>query len=115
VLKRYLDPLMRHRIDTLILGCTHYPLLYETIQREVGSRIKLIDSAPQAVRELKRLLEEQDAFQSSERSGRRLQVFVSDAPANFSAVGSKFLGEPLTHVKVVRFRGEVTKNGRWDL
>src|SRR3989338_4600373 len=56
VLKRYLSPLLDRKVDTLILGCTHYPLLHHTIQKVVGSKVRLIDSAPATVAKLKGVL-----------------------------------------------------------
>lgn len=114
VLKRYLTPLLRRKIDTLILGCTHYPMLRNAIQKVVGSKVKLIDSAPAAVAELKEILDERGAFRR-EAPKRMLQVFVSDLPNNFVHVGTRFLGERLKNIKIVRFKIEVTRNGRWTL
>ena len=114
VLKRYLSPLLKHKIDTLILGCTHYPLLRGAIRRVVGPKVTLIDSAPAAVRELNRILLEQEMKRKSERRG-ALELFVSDLVPNFLTVGAHFLGEPLNNVKVVRLKYEITRNGRWTL
>lgn len=114
VLERYLDSLLKHKIDTLILGCTHYPLLKNVIRKLVGSDVKLIDSAPAAVGKLKDLLIENHGFRSEKKKG-SLQVFVSDLPTTFRPVGARFLGEPLNRVKVVRFQAKVTVNGKWTL
>jgi len=114
VLSRYLKPLMKRKMDTIILGCTHYPLLRKTIQKLVGIKVKLIDSAPAAVSELKEILTEQHGFSKQKGKG-SFQVFVSDLPGSFLNIGSKFLGEPLNDVKVVRFKYEITKNGKWVL
>ncbi len=113
-LGRYLKPLMAHRIDTLILGCTHYPMLRHAIQKVVGERVRLIDSAPAAVRALKETLEDRGEISGAGGRG-KLEVFVSDLPNNFATVGSRFLGEKLKDIKVVRFKYEITKNGKWTL
>ena len=113
-LKRYLRPIMAQRIDTLILGCTHYPMLRGAIQKVVGSRVRLIDSAPAAVSTLRNILEDRDEISNSGKRG-KLEVFVSDLPNNFTAIGSRFLGEKLKDIKVVRFKYEITKNGKWTL
>ena len=115
VLKRYLAPLLKQKMDTLILGCTHYPMLRETIQKMVGPKMKLIDSAPAAVGKLDRMLSERGASRATERGRGKLEVFVSDLAPKFLAIGARFLGEPLKDVKVVRFKYEVTRNGRWTL
>ncbi len=113
VLRRYLKPLMKHRIDTLILGCTHYPLLRNAIQKIVGKRVKLIDSAPAAVGKLIEILNRKGSIRLKKKG--LLQVFVSDLPRNFLTIGSRFLGEPLNDVKVVRFKTKVTVNGKWTV
>jgi glutamate racemase len=113
-LERYLRPLMAHRIDTLILGCTHYPMLREAIQKAVGRKVRLIDSAPAAVGVLRSILEDRGEISSSVKQG-KLSVFVSDLPNHFTTVGSRFLGEKLKGIKVVRFKYEITKNGKWTL
>ena len=114
VLNRYLGPLLKYKIDTLILGCTHYPLLKKVIQKKVGKNVKLIDSAPAAVGKLYDLLLKTKSFRSQKKKG-DLQVFVSDLPTTFRPVGARFLGEHLNHVKVVRFEAKVTVNGKWTL
>ena len=114
ILKRYLDPVLKYKIDTLILGCTHYPLLKEAIRKVVGSDVKLIDSAPAAVGKLKDFLGQRDGFRSEKKKG-ELQVFVSDLPNTFRSIGARFLGEELNNVKVVRFEAKVTVNGKWTL
>ena len=114
VLKQYLKPLLVRHIDTLILGCTHYPMFRSEIQKVVGPKVKLIDSAPAAVSTLKKILIQKDCERRKKIKG-SLQVFVSDLAQNFLTVGERFLGEPLGDVKVVRFKAEVTVNGRWTL
>ncbi len=114
VLTRYLKPLLAHKIDTLILGCTHYPMLHRAIQKVVGPKVQLIDSAPAAVRELKQILLEGNGV-CKKRGVGTLQVFVSDSPTNFLTIGTRFLGEPLKDIKVVRFKAQVTVNGKWTL
>ena len=113
-LKRYLKPLLAQKVDTLILGCTHSPMLRKAIQKIVGKQIRLIDSAPAAVSALKNVLEERDEISQTKAKG-KLQVFVSDLPSNFTTIGSQFLGERLNGIKVVRFKYEITKNGKWTL
>lgn len=114
VLNDYLKPVLKHRIDTLILGCTHYPLLRTVIQKTAGPGVRLIDSAPAAVGKLKQLLERTNTFRNGNKKG-LLQVYVSDLPNNFISVGERFLGEPLRNVQVVRFQTKVSVNGKWTL
>lgn len=112
-LKRYLVPLLQKKIDTLILGCTHYPLLEDEIQKVAGTKVKLIHSAPQAAFELRERLKASGAIAAKIAKSQRLQVFVSDSPLNFKAIASRFLGESLGRVHMVKFEGQVLKNGGW--
>jgi glutamate racemase len=112
VLSRYLAPILKHKIDTLILGCTHYPLLRHAIEKVIGPYVTLIDSAPATTRKLEAMLEKIDLLRSKKKKG-DLQVFVSDYSRNFIKIGSRFLGEPLDRVKVVRLKNEVRIDGKW--
>lgn len=100
VIRQYLKSLLARKIDTLILGCTHYPLLREAIQDFMGPRVVLVDSAGPTVYHLQETLRTFHLL--SEHSNRgKLRVFVSDMPRNFIAVGQQFLGCRLKHVRVV--------------
>ena len=114
IAEEYLSPFATENIDTLVLGCTHYPLLRSAIQKAVGSSVRLIDSAPAAVRELQCVLEDRNELRSN-KEGSGLEVFVSDFSKNFLEVGKQFLGRPLRKAQVVRFKGEVVEDGRWTL
>lgn len=101
VLERYLGPLQAWGMDTLILGCTHYPLVKPRIAKAVGDHVRLVDSAGPTVDKLASLLRRKGL--SYPRPGRgRLTVFVSDLPRNFLGIGERFLGEKLGPVKVIR-------------
>lgn len=93
VIAHYLHPLKETRVDTVILGCTHYPLLREAIQNYLGEEVKIIDSAEPLARELSFLLVE-------EGTGETL-YFTSDDPERFRRLGSLFLGEPVEEVELV--------------
>jgi len=60
IIRRYLHPLKNHQIDTLILGCTHYPLLKDLIQNRIGTRVKLIDSSVEIAEQLRQDLQAAD-------------------------------------------------------
>jgi glutamate racemase len=97
VAKEYLFPLRLEKIDTLILGCTHYPLLREAIQRAVDSNVVLIDSGEAAALAVERILD-QECLRNSSSQKPNLQFYVSDLPAKFTEVGERFLGEKLGRV-----------------
>ena len=91
VAEQYLRPLMRQDIDTLILGCTHYPLLASTIQRVMGPGVALVDSAKQTVNEVRGVLMGSDTL-CDHRLKPRYRFFVTDEPTQFNRVGHHFLG-----------------------
>ena len=101
VVEKYLRPLVRKGIDTLILGCTHYPLLVERIREVVSKRVELVDSAGPTVERLTSLLESKGLLYAGERRP-RFQIFTSDLPRNFVRVGERFLGKKLPSIQVTR-------------
>jgi glutamate racemase len=100
VAAQYLTPLKRQRIDTLILGCTHYPLLAPTIRTVLGDDVVLIDSAKQTVTEVRGVLMGSDALCET-RAKPRYRFFVTDEPRHFSHVGQRFLGHLIGSVERV--------------
>ncbi|MCL6473038.1 MAG: glutamate racemase [Firmicutes bacterium] len=101
VIKWYLDPLVRAGIDSLILGCTHYPLLSETISKVVGDDIKLISSAEEIARELKEYLTRKDSLR--EDGAPPTLKFISSGDENtFRELGAKFLGREINEVERVK-------------
>ena len=87
VVRRYLAPLAEARVDTLVLGCTHYPLLETAIGRELPG-VSLVDSARAVAAEIRERLSD------GEGSGAH-RFFVTDAPERFLAVAGRFLGRPV--------------------
>jgi glutamate racemase len=114
VAEQYLARLKRSQADTVIMGCTHFPLLRETIQRTLGARVRLIDSAPVTVAQLGAVMEREGLSRNQGARG-RLEVYVSDLSQNFLAIGERFLGRPLGRVKKARLQTEVTVKGKWTL
>lgn len=94
----YLNPLVKIGVDTLVLGCTHYPLLKNVISRAMGKKVTLIDSAEETAKEVKRFLKQSWLMRDSE--GKSFQRFyVSDVPDRFVEVGEKFLKGKIPNVK----------------
>lgn len=95
-LKSYLEPFKARRVDTLILGCTHYPPFKRAIRSLLGPRVRLIDSGEATARRLAREAR-------GERGGARgtLRCYVSDIPRQFEAVGARFLGRHVGRVRLV--------------
>ena len=99
VARAYLKPLKEARVDTVILGCTHYPLLKSVIKEVLGKDVTLIDSAKQVAIEVKKLLAQEGLLNGKRRGKQRF--YVSDNPEWFSGLAERFLGEPVKNVKKV--------------
>lgn len=98
--REYLAPLLKEKIDTLVLGCTHYPLLKQTLQEVVGPDVQLVDSAQETAKAVaSRLDEYQLLCQTTPAQPPR--YFVTDIPDRFKRVGGAFLGEKLHGVETV--------------
>jgi glutamate racemase len=90
VIARYLEPLVHEGIDTLVLGCTHYPLLTEAISRAAGDAVKLVDSAHNCAAAVQELLD-QKGLHAPARNSAGLEVALTDAPDNFLRVAREAL------------------------
>ncbi len=100
IVKHYLLPLNNNEIDTLILGCTHYPLLKDVIANQVNNDTILIDSAAAVARAVKESLLETNQLYDGDEKG-TLMCYVTDIPMRFEDVGQRFLGSPMDHVQTV--------------
>lgn len=95
VVREYLDPLHQEKVDTLILGCTHYPVLAKVIQHVMGENVKLINSGAIAAREVKMM-------ETGTSNIKPEHLFlVSDIPRKFQSIGERFLGYELPETKQV--------------
>jgi glutamate racemase len=101
IVKKYIKPLLDKKIDTLVLGCTHYPLLRETLEKNVGRGIALIDSAKATAQEVKSILKEACLLADLE-SRKFLKFYVSDNPKKFQAIGSRFFSKEMSSVKKIK-------------
>ena len=99
IINVYLKNLVDKKIDTIILGCTHYPLLKETIKKVIGKKINIIDSANAVALAVKALLTEKKLLRTSGKA--TYKFYVSDGPEKFKNIGSKFLGKKILTVKKV--------------
>ncbi|MBR5742790.1 MAG: glutamate racemase [Clostridia bacterium] len=93
VVREYLAPIKEAGVDTLIMGCTHYPIIRGLIQEEMGDGVTLIDAGAAAVEELKEELTRTGALSDGTRGG--TSFYVTDFPEGFAAVGSMFLGREI--------------------
>ena len=89
--RRYLEPLKAQGVDTLILGCTHFPLLAPIIAQVMGGEVTLIDTGKETARAAAQMLRETDALSAPSATPDR-RFFVSDRPDDFIGVAEMFLG-----------------------
>jgi glutamate racemase len=99
VARRYLDSFAQEKIDTLILGCTHYPLLKSAIQKVVGEGVRLVDSAEASAEAVRLELKRGNLLKDEKRP--TYQLYVTDLPARFEAIAINFLGRNLPPVNRV--------------
>lgn len=100
VARMYLKPLKDKGVDTLILGCTHYPLLKEVIKDVMGKDVTLIDSAKQVACHVKEVLAWENLLSKSKKKA-KYKFYVSDEPHKFTKSGERFLGQKIKFVKKV--------------
>jgi glutamate racemase len=98
IAREYLFPLKLQKIDTLVLGCTHYPILEEVIGAQFDGGVTLIDSGEATAAEVETLLETNHLRNPSDHQG-NVQFFVSDIPHKFTEIGERFLGQTLGRVR----------------
>ena len=98
VVKEYLHPLLTEGIDTLVLGCTHYPILSEIIIDYTGEDITLVDPATETIEELAGILEQNNLLNQNPDNKSR-EFYVSGSDASFHSVGKLLLGDVVENVK----------------
>lgn len=98
VAREYLRPLLKARIDTLVLGCTHYPLLKRTLSKVAGPKVKIVDSAEETARSLHRNLEMYGVEMNGHGGGK---YFVSDLSRKFKEQAQRFLGRHIPKVEKI--------------
>lgn len=100
----YLAPFRTNGIDTLVLGCTHYPLLKPIIRRVLGDELTLIDSATETAKEVEKYLKVSNQLTSHQKGGSH-KFYVSDIPDQFARTARHFLGREVENV----IRIDITK------
>jgi len=94
---QYLDELRQAGVDSLVLGCTHYPLLKKIIAETMGPQVALVDSAEETARTVAAILQEKKLLRPAAEQGNH-HYYVTDVPAGFIRVGNRFLGGKLGDV-----------------
>ncbi len=105
VIERYLKEIKETKIDTLILGCTHYPLLKKAIKKYLNE-INLVDSAEAVARDVKKLLKEKGLLNSQKAEGKKI-FYVTDSPERFKKIGEMFLNFNIENMSKILLEEEV--------
>lgn len=105
IVHEYLSFLKREPIDTLLLGCTHYPILKDIIQSYLGSHIAIVDSASTCAEKVRKVLEE-NRLESSSKTPSAHRFFVTDNPEKFQITGKKFFPESIENISLTSLRLE---------
>jgi glutamate racemase len=98
--RTYLTGLRESGVDTLVLGCTHYPLLKEIIAEVMGEEVRLVDSAEETARTVAEILRSRGLLRPEAEKGNH-HYYVTDVPASFIRIGNRFLGGNLEDVHQV--------------
>ena len=108
IVEQYLAEIKQSGIDTLVLGCTHYPLLKNTIQKVMGSNITLVDSAEETASEIKEVLTNEHLLNDSSSESNR-EFYLTDVSDTFISVAGRFLGEKIDKLEMVDIVGTTQK------
>ena len=100
IAREYLTELHDYKIDTLVLGCTHYPILADVIKKVMSNKVELIDSGIASAEVVKKELAD-NGLENNGSSQGYLDCYVSDIPTTFTKVAELFLGKPVNEVKKV--------------
>jgi glutamate racemase len=101
ILEEYFAPMKAARVDTVVLACTHYPLLKPMAQRVLGPEVVLVDSAQNAAAALARKLFDEGLARPPDEKPGRTTICSTDVPAQFSRLAERFLGEKIPAIQQV--------------
>jgi glutamate racemase len=100
VAEKYLEEFKGSSIDTLVMGCTHYPILEGVIKAVMGHNVAIVNTGRETAKEVKNALEQKKIINDAGKGGS--EYFVTDSPESFQEVGSRFLGEDITNIKFLK-------------
>jgi glutamate racemase len=107
ILKKYLKPFKSYNIDTLILGCTHYPLLSDMISNIMGRYVTLVDPAHEVVKEVKNILESNGDLRKKLKKSKNHKFYFSDITPHLEKIAQKFLGRKMENIEKVDLEQEI--------
>jgi glutamate racemase len=99
IVREYLEPLIAAEVDTLVLGCTHYPLLKPLLREVLGPDVRLIDSAEETAAETARILDS-EGISAGDSADPTYRFIASDDPLQFLQLGQRFLGATMEGVEI---------------
>jgi glutamate racemase len=99
VAQKYLEPIMKSEVDTLVLGCTHYPLLTGVISYVMGESVTLVSSAEETAKDLYRTLVENNALRPQSTSAPTHRFLATGDAKAFETLARRFLGPEVTKVE----------------
>jgi glutamate racemase len=103
--RRYLEPLAKARVDVVVLGCTHYPLLRAVLEAEaramLGDDVRVVDSAHAVAADALAFLEGRGLARRAPAARGKVQLLVTDLPKAFESVAARFLGGPAESVEQI--------------
>lgn len=108
-LRKYLNPLSKKKIDTLILGCTHYGILESKIKKIVGRNIKVISEGKIVAQKLKQYLQRHSEIERKLTKNHKIVFYTTDTTSRFEKLGSKFFGRKIDPIKAYLDRGVAAK------
>jgi glutamate racemase len=111
VLRRDLEDVQNYQADTLILGCTHYPLLRPVIDKILGDRVTVVDSAATTAARVKRVLAK-NGLECSDHETPQHQIYVTGSPDRFTEVARILFGDGLPPIRTVRLELVEAMSGR---
>lgn len=100
ILKNYLNPLLKNKIDTLVLGCTHYGILEEKIKKIIGKKVHVITEGKIVAKKLNNYLKNHPEIERKIGKNSKRVFYTTDLTDNFSILGSKFFGEKIRVKKI---------------
>ena len=106
VAEKYLASVREKGVDTLVLGCTHYPLLKPVLSKVMGQGVRLIDSAIETAQEIRAKLEALSLLNDASGTVKH-EFYVTDSPQKFLSVGERFLGSKIEHIEKTELEMEV--------
>jgi glutamate racemase len=106
VAREYLTPLAEHGVDTLVLGCTHYPLLAEVIGETMGPGVRLVDAGEGTARAMRDQLTTHGLRAAPGTAKPEHHIFLTDLLPAFRATSERFLGQKLPPVELVSWKDE---------